>query len=113
TPEARKNTAIICDWKTFGATFVENESPTGEMSSSPKTNTARVRHTHSSGVALGPASEKGRNMRKPMPMSTSDSPALTGVEICFGPSFIHMVANRGAKTMTKNAGISWIQLIGI
>src|SRR5699024_3826710 len=56
TPEARKNTAIICDWNTFGETFVENDRPTGEMSSSPKTNTARMSATQSSGVSFAPAS---------------------------------------------------------
>src|SRR5699024_204388 len=56
TPEARKNTAISCDWNTFGETFVENDRPTGEMSSSPKTNTARMSATQSSGVSFAPPS---------------------------------------------------------
>src|SRR5699024_6374144 len=56
TPEARKKTAIICDWNTFGETFVENDRPTGEMSSSPKTKTARMSATQSSGVSFAPAS---------------------------------------------------------
>ncbi|SIK17970.1 Uncharacterised protein [Mycobacteroides abscessus subsp. abscessus] len=73
----------------------------------------RMSTTQSSGVEFAGASENGRNMRKPMPMRMSESPALIGVEGCRVPSFIHSDASTGASTMTKNAGMSWIQLIGI
>ncbi|MCW2845796.1 MAG: hypothetical protein JWN22_3712 [Nocardioides sp.] len=84
-------------WNRWGASLVDSDSPTGEMSSSAIVKSSRRPDSASRGTAFSP-SGMSRNGRNATPITTVPSPNLTGVEGCRGPSRVHVAAKTALVT---------------
>ena len=70
----RKNSATIWVWNASGASLVDSDSPTGEISSSAIVKTSRMPTSPSSGALFGPPLANGRNSRNATPITIGAEP---------------------------------------
>ena len=109
----KKSNATIWVWKASGASLVDSDKLTGEISSSAMVKTKITPTTPSSGAEFGTVLAMGMKSRNATPITMTPRANLIGVNGCRSPSLVQIAAKTSDKIMMNTGLIEFTHATGI